>query len=564
MISEIYFTLLLVITLAVLLNSTVVSQTVVDTKHNLSVSGPGTIKASSESEICIFCHTPHGSSARTPLWNKNDPGMNYTLYNSSTTDASIQLPGGSSLLCLSCHDGSIALGEVLSRPTDILFVGGITTLPPGASNLSKNLSDDHPVSFLYNSALATQDGELADPFTLTGPVKLINENMECTSCHDPHINQYTDFLVATNEFSDLCLYCHQKNLWDLSSHKTSTATWNGQGTDPWLHTDFANVSSNACENCHSPHTAEGNFRLLNYNLEEQNCYPCHNNNVANTNIQAQINKPYNHAVDTYNGIHDPVEVNIVQTKHVECEDCHNPHAANNTTANPPNANGFITGVKGVDTDGNDITEILYEYELCYRCHADSPDKPGSSIPRQIEQNNVRFEFDMNNPSYHPVEGPGVNNNVPSLLPPYTESSVIYCTDCHASDGTGSPDGPHGSIYPHILKYNYETADNTPESYAAYELCYQCHSRSSILNDDSFSDHKKHIQGEDSPCSLCHDPHGISSSQGNSNNNTHLINFDISIVSSVGMGRLEFIDNGTFAGSCYLDCHGKRHNPKSYP
>ena len=311
--------------------------------------------------------------------------------------------------------------------------------------------------------------------------------------------------------------------------------------------------------------SEGQFRLMNYSLEEQNCYPCHNGNVAATNIQAQINKPYNHSIEVYNGIHDPTEPNTVQTKHVECEDCHNPHAVDNTVANPPDANGFIKGVKGVDTDGNDVTEIQFEYELCYRCHADSPDKPGSSIVRQIEQNNVRFEFDLNNPSYHPVEGAGANNNVPSLIPPYTESSVIYCTDCHASDGTGSPDGPHGSIYPHILKFNYETADNTPESYSAYELCYQCHSRSSILNDDSFSDHKKHIQGEDAPCSLCHDPHGISSSQGNNSNNTHLINFDISVIEpDPNSGRLEFIDDGTFAGRCYLRCHGKRHNPKRYP
>ncbi len=555
---------ILFLTIFITYSFSLFSQTIIDTKHNLSVSGPGTIKAVSESEICIFCHTPHNSSPRSPLWNKPDPGVTYTLYTSSTTQGNPGQPDRSSILCLSCHDGTIALGNVLSRTNDIVFVSGITTMPPGATNLSTDLSDDHPVSFLYNSALSSQDGELVDPSTLTGPVKLENSYLECTACHDPHANVNGDFLVVTNQNSSLCMYCHQKNFWDNSSHKNSSATWNGSGTDPWFHTDYTTVSANACENCHNPHTASGHFRLMNFTPEENNCLVCHNSNVANEDIQSELNKPYRHEVTTYNGIHDPEEANVVQTRHVECADCHNPHAVNNVTANPPAVNGFIKGVKGVDTDGNPVSEIQFQYELCYRCHADSPDKPGSPTTRQIEQSNVRLEFDLSNPSFHPVEGQGVNPNVPSLISPLSESSVIYCTDCHASNGNGSPDGPHGSIYPHILKYNYETADNTKESYQAYELCYQCHDRNSILNNDSFKDHKKHIRGEDTPCNVCHDPHGISGSQGNSTNNTHLINFDISIVQPVGMGRLEFIDTGTFSGKCYLRCHGKKHNPKKYP
>ena len=110
------------------------SQSIVNTVHNLSVSGPGTIRAASESEICIFCHTPHNSSPRPPLWNRPDPGFNYTLYGSSTTQANPGQPAGSSILCLSCHDGTIALGDVLSRSAPIGFAGGITTMPSGSSN----------------------------------------------------------------------------------------------------------------------------------------------------------------------------------------------------------------------------------------------------------------------------------------------------------------------------------------------------------------------------------------------------------------------------------------------
>ncbi len=64
-------------------------------------------------------------------------------------------------------------------------------------------------------------------------------------------------------------------------------------------------------------------------------------------------------------------------------------------------------------------------------------------------------------------------------------------------------------------------------------------------------HKVHIIDEQTPCNACHDPHGISSSQGNTTNNTHLINFDLSIVQQTMSGNLRFEDQGSFAGRCYF-------------
>ena len=543
------------------------AQDISNTVHNLSVSGPGTIKASSESEICIFCHTPHNSSPHQPLWNRPDPGLNYTLYNSSTTQAIPGQPTGASILCLSCHDGTIALGNVLSRAVPISMSGGITTLPSGNTNLTTDLSDDHPVSFTYNSSLAIADGQLADPATLTGQVQLENQQLQCTACHNPHQNLYANFLVVSNQYSDLCNHCHQRTYWDLSSHKLSLANWNGTEPNPWFHTNFSTVEENACENCHNPHSADGNLRLMNYSTEETNCLVCHNGNVAATNIEVQFAKSNRHNVSGYTGIHDPEEPHVTQIQHIECEDCHNPHASRQVTANPPNANGYIEGVKGVNTNGNPVNTIQFEYELCYRCHADSPNKPASPTTRQIVQNNVRLEFDLANPSYHPVEGAGQNPNSPSLIPPLTEASVIYCTDCHASDGTGAPAGPHGSIYPQILKFRYETADFTPESYQNYRLCYECHDRMTIIDGmGNFARrvHRKHIIEEDTPCNICHDPHGVSPPAGTEINHTHLINFNTAVVSpDPQTGRLEFIDQGNFAGSCYLRCHEENHSPESY-
>jgi hypothetical protein len=303
---------------------------------------------------------------------------------------------------------------------------------------------------------------------------------------------------------------------------------------------------------------------MNYLAEENNCLNCHNGHVASSNILGQLTKPYIHNVYGYNYSHDITEDPLVSSMHVECEDCHNPHAVNSTIAVAPAISGSLTGSKGVNQSGSPVNPALYQYEVCYRCHADSPGKPASKTTRQIEQNNVRLEFDTGNPSYHPVGGPGKNSNSPSLIAPtYSESSVMYCTDCHASDGVSSPAGPHGSIYPSILKMRYETADYTTESPAAYELCYSCHDRASILNNESFDDHDKHIRDLNTPCNACHDPHGISSSQGNSTNNTHLINFDTDIVNPDNIGRFRFEDQGEFRGRCYLRCHGRNHPGWSY-
>jgi predicted CXXCH cytochrome family protein len=531
------------------------------------VDGTGLVKSGNESEMCRFCHINHISSPKKPLWRLKSAGRNYIPYKSSTTQAMVGQPSGSSLLCLSCHDGTIAPAYASNSETLIDFSSGIMNLPKGSKNLTTDLSDDHPISFIYSSSLVLVDRELVDPNFLPETIRLENEQLQCTSCHDPHNNTFNDFLVVTSQYSQLCLQCHQKKYWPVSSHNLSNATWKGFGSNPWFHTPYETVAENACENCHSPHNAEGRNRLLNYFSEETNCLICHNGSVAATDIRSMLNKSYVHNVYSYSRLHDPEERNIVQTRHVECADCHNPHASRNFKTAPPYANGFIEGVQGVDRNGNSVAHIQFQYELCYRCHADSPVKPASATPRQIEQNNVRLEFDSNNPSYHPIENLGKNPDVPSLISPLSESGVIYCTDCHSSNGNDSPKGPHGSIYPHILKYRYETADYTPESYQNYELCYQCHNRNLILNGlDSFTRevHRKHIVEEQTPCNVCHEPHGISSSQGNSMNHTHLINFDISVVSPDPVtGKLEFADLGNFNGSCYLRCHGKNHSPESY-
>ncbi len=538
------------------------SQSIINTKHNLSAGGPGSVKALGETEVCIFCHTPHkATTAGAPLWNKKASTATYTLYSSSTMSAVPGQPDGASILCLSCHDGTIALGNLANTGTTVSF-GGVTTMPSGATNLTTNLSDDHPISFVYNSTLASLDGQIQAPANITPPVSLdINGKLQCTSCHDAHDNTYSNFLVAKNQSSVLCFSCHNPNYWNNSTHFTSAKTWNGTGTNPWKHTPYVTVAQNACENCHNPHTAGGPKRLLNYLAEEDNCLNCHNGNVASKNIQVQLTKTYKHDVYGYTGIHDAAEPASVMAKHVECVDCHNPHASNGTKATAPNVSGSTAGVIGVDANGNTVNPVQYQYEICFRCHADN-----AVVPRYTNRyrgvGNNRLDFATTNVSYHPVEAAGQNASMTSLLPPMNVSSKIYCTDCHASDGAGSPAGPHGSSNIAILKYAYDTTRfpmmgtgwSATDLNARWPLCFQCHNLSTVTNihtNISGGHFLKYIG-----CNTCHDPHGYDGTLGVNGGGANsafekLVNFDTTVIRPNPVnGKMIDIPNR----KCYFVCH----------
>jgi hypothetical protein len=309
--------------------------------------------------------------------------------------------------------------------------------------------------------------------------------------------------------------------------------------------------------------------------EEKSCVPCHSDSAARSEMQrqgylkdtgkgapksivAELSKPYNHPVSTVSGVHQrnealPEEV-VNAARHSECVDCHEVHLVEK--GNP------FRGIKGRRV-GNFIADIENEYELCYRCHAESANLPGNAT-------NKHEEFNPTNPSFHPVEAEGKNTFVVSLLKPYVtqepkpnEVSRMTCSDCHGSDDAAAPKGPHGSYNPGLLVLNYDIDDERSESERAYELCYKCHDRTSILANESFPFHALHIQGrtlagDGTSCFTCHDAHGSSS-------NRHLIRFNEAVVSENAAGRLRYETRGIASrgGRCYLSCHGVDHDPKEY-
>jgi predicted CXXCH cytochrome family protein len=195
---------------------TVVAMLMLSPMINAQISGSShdfSGNAWSGGEICKVCHTPHNGSMlpEAPLWNHELTTSTFTLYTSSTLNATMGQPDGNSKLCLSSHDGTVALENF----------GGVTngsTYMSGPALVGTNLSNDHPVSFTYNAALALADPELYDPTTtqsglggtITGTM-LFSEKMQCASCHDVH-NSFgiNGLLVKSNAASALCLTCHDK------------------------------------------------------------------------------------------------------------------------------------------------------------------------------------------------------------------------------------------------------------------------------------------------------------------------------------------------------------------
>jgi predicted CXXCH cytochrome family protein len=532
---------------------------IIVTRHNLSVTGPGEIKAIIETRVCVFCHTPHNAFPRTPLWNRDLGPQNYEIYESSTIVARPKQPDGPSRLCLSCHDGTVAIGAVLRPAEGIAMTREIT--PERPSYIGTFLKDDHPVSFSYYESLTNPEirTNLPQDLTFYGAGYI-----HCSTCHDPHDNTYGKFLVTDNRASALCVKCHNKDGWVTSSHKNSIKVLlNPLPGLEW--TNWVTVSDYGCESCHKPHSAGGPERLLRYLNEEDNCLICHNGTVAEKDIQSQIQSFSNHPVSATRGLHDPIEdPRLTTNRHVECVDCHNPHASDNTSAIPPAVSGRLKKVSGVDKDGNPIyrnvasgTSASYEYEICFKCHSDF-ETLSPYIPRVEAERNKRLKFSSTNLSYHPVISIGKNTNVPSLNPPsldapdyvrdLKESSQIYCFDCHSDDNELSK-GPHGSQFRPILMRRYETEIQSGQPSQNYALCFRCHNVNSILSDQSFK-HRKHIEDLGTSCSICHDAHGVS-------NNNHLINFDIRYVDT--NPSPQFIDYGTFSGSCALVCHYDPNN-----
>ncbi len=212
--------------------------TIKGSKHDLSqLTGTATITKGANTQICIYCHAPHGAGKPELLWNRTNPeGTDFTLYqiingaNDNVANLSLT-SSSSSLFCMSCHDGSLLMNNVTHTPaaTTLSATGGALStgsLTSSSANLGKNLTNTHPINFPVNSnsqndlfitspatakAMGGGAGTASDAFPLFQSVASSTTNwLECGSCHAVHDSQFVPFLRTTLQSSTLCLGCHNK------------------------------------------------------------------------------------------------------------------------------------------------------------------------------------------------------------------------------------------------------------------------------------------------------------------------------------------------------------------
>jgi decaheme cytochrome c component MtrC/MtrF-like protein len=591
--------------------------------HNFTVAS-GSSVTTPGSLGCTFCHAPHsGLGGVTPLWNQKLSSTAYTPYASSTyKETSSGVPpilGKASSLCLSCHDGTVGVGQTAAYGT--LPVQG--SMNP-KDVLGTNLTGSHPFNLILPikdapdlAASLVAKGVTADP---TGAVKLVNGNIECTSCHDPHIQGIDkiaqNFLVRDSSNGQMCLACHDPNR-VFTGAPNPLAGWTGSihavATNQVANTAnvglYTTVAVNACSSCHMQHNPNSSVRLLrpatpaapNVDATTQDCITCHsggsNLSPAAPNVYAEFAKVAAHLLPAGANGHDAAEGAVPNNnRHTTCVDCHAPHSSNalTTFTLPPAIRAPQKGVSGVSAvDGvTPLTPALNQYENCLRCHGTSIGKQTVAskygyLPTRLvfagDPLNIIPEFSTSATSSHPV----VHDRTsplpqPSLLTYMTNLNGtpsarlvgprIFCTDCHNSDdsrefgGTG-PSGPHGSLNPHILERNYQFSQAASPGTAVSNL-YPNPDLSPL--------------GPYAMCAKCHDltqilantgwpQHSLHINEGFSCSVCHtahgigalngsvsgerLVNFDLNVVAPNGAKSISY---NRVSNTCSLTCHRHAH------
>lgn len=605
--------------LTILLTGTALPAQIIGDVLGVHSFGPGTKSpiVGARPDSCAYCHAPH-SGLNRGLWNQKLTTQVYTLYSSKSEVNKGNQPilGSDSNQCLSCHDGTVAVGNTVAYG-QVMTTGTMNTWDVFGSTLQSS----HPFSMrplqdsvdLFESLTST--GKTHDP---TGAVKLIQGDVECTSCHNPHVQAKDlvslNFLVTDSSSGQMCLDCHDPTRqkggqvnpladWPTSAHAMATAV---KISPSALLGSYNTVAGAACIACHTPHNANGPARLLR-GQNEQDCIACHNGaNVSPMKPYANVFSEYDtskskvgHPFPASTNPHEATEDTLLNNnRHATCVDCHNGHGSEvvDVFPIPPLIRVSQKNIAGINASNgiNVLTPAINQYDNCLRCHGNSTGKQKMPIYGYFPMRAVALsdslnlipQFATSAISSHPVmHGRTSTLPQPSLLATMLDiygnpkgrvmGTQILCTDCHNSDdnrefGGGGPNGPHGSIYPHILEHRYEFSqavtpgDTIIKTYPGpdltvfgpYGLCAKCHDLSILqTSSSSWSGHSEHISTLGISCSACHTAHGNVAGAGPISGE-RLVNFDLNVVAPNGVP----VSYNQSTNSCVLVCHKAAHNP----
>jgi predicted CXXCH cytochrome family protein len=431
------------------------------------------------------------------------------------------------------------------------------------------------------------------PAAITGVIGEAAHVGDCSRCHKQHGGDaivYEHALVGPDD-NTLCASCHSIP-WQGSSYPGTVpyagsahgsepaAVWPGPVPPPRTEPGAAGK----CLNCHDPHgweDAAGVVPGLRLGREEALCLACHDGSPA-SDVRTEQLKPYRHPTQDFSGRHTgagealPSDFGAapLNRRHAECDDCHNAHLARgdrfapgadqaskkllgvsrvavvNGPAGTPPTFTFIAGQDTLSDPGGD-------WQVCFKCHSSWTTQPSG-------QTDLARMLNPNNPSYHPVEASGANPGIDlaAFAPGWNPMSRTPCGSCHGSDSPAAT-GPHGSLYPRLLKSFYDPAPG-PRAMASDELCFRCHDYDVYANPSApeavraasrfnapgaVKGHAEHVVQENVPCGACHASHG-------STTLPHLL------VTGRVPGITSYTQTPT-GGTCGASCHGSNSYTANY-
>jgi hypothetical protein len=351
-----------------MVNDTTTYHHVLDAATPYQAPNGGTYPVDESAMSCVSCHTDHDA------FNSN-PGANLrtSISGASATTTNTDFIGGNGAsgnyddgICLSCHYAS----KTKSTTGQLATGSGMSTVTPAISALDYNNSS-------HNYEYSAQYTKNSSAF-----------RANCSKCHDDETDLTKTFQNGTYKIAT-----HFSAESRIAKALGVTLT-------------SANSEENLCYGCHSGGLVAGT-----------DAYGAANMSAKSRGIQLEFAKAYTHNVATYAGIHRSDEYNAAPSsvapatttgwwgtsnakRHVECEDCHDPHAAANArtplgASNVRAANtavpvsGAEKSVWGVDITGsasglwaatgttgtpvqptyNKIAASAYEWQLCLKCHS---------------------------------------------------------------------------------------------------------------------------------------------------------------------------------------------------
>lgn len=156
-------------------------------------------------DACSACHVPHVQAIRPVSATRPSTQPAAEMFRIGGQRAVFvpgrYTPGPTSLICLGCHDGTVATSTISSAHAMLAGVREGFAMPDGF------VWRDHPIGVPYPS----NRREFRLPAFVEKQLRLPEGRVECISCHDPHnASGLPALLAVSNKRSNLCVTCHIK------------------------------------------------------------------------------------------------------------------------------------------------------------------------------------------------------------------------------------------------------------------------------------------------------------------------------------------------------------------